>query len=87
MRLLSQLAGPLDAAIANAAASVSGVEYVPAIGAFSGHLLCSADPWVVPPLTIKAFTGIHDWLHPNVDGQNAIANVVAGFMRSLYAPW
>lgn len=80
--ILNNLAAALDAAIASAAAEVPGVIYVPAISAFSGHLLCSEHPDVVDPLTVAAFTGIHGWMHPNVDGQNAIANVVAEFIES-----
>jgi lysophospholipase L1-like esterase len=82
MQLLSQLTGPLDAAIASAAAEVPSVEYVNTSSTFSGNLLCSSDPWVVPPLTINAQTGVHDWMHPNVDGQNAIANVAAEFIKT-----
>ena len=80
--VLNDLAVTLDAAIASAAAQVPGVEYVNASSAFSGHELCSAVPWVLSPLAFEPNTGLHDWLHPNMDGQNAIANVVAEFIES-----
>ena len=82
VQVLDHLTASLDAAIATAAAQVPGVDYVPAISAFGVHLLCTAHPWVVPPLTVDAQTGIHDWMHPNRDGQNAIANAVAEFIES-----
>jgi lysophospholipase L1-like esterase len=80
-QVLNHLTASLDTAIGNAAAAVAGVDYVPAISAFGGHELCSGDPWVVRPLTVNAHTGIHDWLHPNKGGQNAIADVVAAFIK------
>ncbi len=80
--MLNQLTIALDSAIARATAKVPGVEYVPAISAFSKHDLCSADPWVVSPLASNAHTGVHDWLHPNRAGQQAIAEVVADFIKA-----
>jgi lysophospholipase L1-like esterase len=82
-QILNKLGVALNAAIASAAAKVPGIEYVPASGAFSGHLLCSADPWIVPPLTVNAHTGIHDWMHPNVGGQEAIAKIVASYINDI----
>lgn len=80
-QVLNRLTVALDSAIAKAAAKVPGVEYVPAISAFSKHDLCSADPWVVSPLASNAHTGVHDWMHPNKSGQEAIAEVVADFIK------
>jgi lysophospholipase L1-like esterase len=82
VQVLNQLTIALDSAIARATAKVPGVEYVPAISAFSKHDLCSADPWVVSPLASNAHTGVHDWLHPNRAGQQAIAEVVADFIKA-----
>lgn len=77
---MNELTGQLDTAIANAAARVPGARYVDTSGVFAGHELCSGTPWVVPPLTVSATIGRHDWVHPTEDGQNAIARAVAGFI-------
>jgi len=80
-QVLNHLTVALDSAIARAAAKVPGVEYVPAISAFSKHDLCSADPWVVSPLASNRHTGVHDWMHPNKAGQHKIAEMVADFIK------
>jgi lysophospholipase L1-like esterase len=71
--LLNTLTRQLDADIQTAAASV-GATYVNVLSAFSGHELCSASPDVVSPLsTLKT----QNWFHPNPDGQQQIASLVA----------
>ena len=70
---LNNLAVSLDKTLAAGARS-AGVDYVSTLGAFNGHELCSARPWVraLQPNN-RQYSG-----HPLLKGQQALAAIVAG---------
>jgi hypothetical protein len=78
---LNVLTGKVDATIAQAAAS-DGFSFVPGLGAFAGHEMCTSDPWLYE---IGLWRGLNDdqqQAHPNARGQEAIARVVAAFINT-----
>ena len=80
-KALNVLTGKVDATIARAAAADS-VSYVPDLGAFAGHEMCTAHPWLYE---IGLWSGLNDdqqQAHPNTLGQEAIARAVATFINS-----
>jgi lysophospholipase L1-like esterase len=91
---LNQLGVQLNEVIANAVAQVNASQptprfhYVDVTNALQGHELCTQDPWVNP--SGEPFSVLKHWVglpiqdaHPNPDGQQAIANVVRGYISSI----
>ncbi len=66
-----------DAALQSAVMGFGFAHFVPI--SFSGHELCSNDPWV---------QGLADGapFHPNDEGQTAIANQLTSYLRSHHLP-
>lgn len=64
--------------VLRAVAATTRSTFVDTEAAFSGHELCTAEPWVLP-LTPTDLTGS---FHPTAAGQAALANVVAAEVRA-----
>jgi hypothetical protein len=63
-----------------ASAAASGVHFVPVIGAFRGHGVCSAERW------INGILGPHySWFHPTGEGQIMYAKALTSFMKERVA--
>lgn len=74
---LNQLADQLDQAISGAAAK-DGVSYVPDTKAFSGHEVCTKDPWLYDVGLSTSWT--QQAGHPTEPGQRKLALIVAGYL-------
>jgi len=74
---LGRITRQLNDAAAAATRSVAGMRFVDLTKTFEPHTVCSAAPWFVNIGELSRTIGLHDWLHPNRQGQEGIAHVVA----------
>jgi lysophospholipase L1-like esterase len=80
-KALNVLTGDVDAMIARAAAR-AGSSYVPDLGAFTGHEMCTRHPWVYEIGLLRGLNDDQQQAHPNALGQGAIARDVAAFINT-----
>jgi hypothetical protein len=73
---LRRLEAELDSALSGAAAT-AGVGYISIRSALDRHELCTEDPWINPLLKVGKNPVSPGQVHPNADGQAAIARAVS----------
>jgi lysophospholipase L1-like esterase len=82
-----RLAGGKLQRVLSQSAAAAHFQFVPVMGAFDGHEVCTRDPWIIPlrlrpqqliklrsPLDLGSF-------HPNAEGQSAYARTLRSYIR------
>jgi len=80
-KALNVLTGDVDDMIARAAAA-DNFSFVPDLGAFKDHEMCTKDPWLYEIGVLRNLNDDQQQAHPNTLGQEAIAKAVANFINT-----